>query len=307
MDFFLNADQTAITDAVKILITRHAGSHRLRVLGGDEPTYDHDLDGYLSESGFLNLVEFGQSNRLDQALVAEALAYGLATTAFASEGLVRPSLAGFPNGPISIIKKGNGHIGRFLEACEVVVVLDESEVHLFKSSELDIVHVQSRLGWPVGEIKSTLDGGTHVDVDPVDVANWWRIAIAIELVGTMRLAMDITIAYVSQRLQFGKAIGSFQAVQHGIAEMAVAVEGSRWLSLEASEIGTTLAAETALTYAIQASSRVIRTTHQYTGALGFSEEYDLHLATMRLVALNIEAMSIARPAVALAKQTWNIT
>lgn len=142
-------------------------------------------------------------------------------------------------------------------------------------------------------------------VAPSVVGAWWRVALAAELVGTMRAALALTVEHVTHRRQFDKAIGSFQAVQHRLAECAVAVEGSRWLMLEAAWLGAPpQAAAVALTQALTAAQRVFADTHQFHGALGFTTEYDLHLATMRLPALRIEAQALGRPATAVAVERW---
>ena len=165
------------------------------------------------------------------------------------------------------------------------------------------------MGWPIGDTAAAVaaeDNPSTVlaEVSPVEVRGWWRIAVACELVGAMRAALDLTVAHVSERQQFGRPIGSFQAVQHGLAECAVAVEGARWLTYEAAWAGTPAAAATALAAAVTAAARVGRDAHQYSGALGFTTEYDLHLSTMRLVALTIEAGTIGSPVVAAASGRW---
>ena len=73
------------------------------------------------------------------------------------------------------------------------------------------------------------------------------------------------------------------------------VEGARWLALEAAFLGAPDgAAELAATHACVAARRVCADTHQFSGAIGFAEEYDLHLWTMRLPALVAEAGWLAR-------------
>jgi hypothetical protein len=96
-------------------------------------------------------------------------------------------------------------------------------------------------------------------------------------------------------------------VQHGLAECAVAVEGACWLSLEAAHFGTPQAAAVALTHAIQGSKIVFPRTHQYCGAMGFTQEFDLHLATMRVVALRAEGEALGRPGAAVARQQWALS
>jgi alkylation response protein AidB-like acyl-CoA dehydrogenase len=105
----------------------------------------------------------------------------------------------------------------------------------------------------------------------------------------MRAALDVTVAYLKQRRQFGRHIGSFQAVQHRLAECAIDVEASRWLALEAAHRGAPReATATAAAYALQAAGRVFSETHQLSGAIGFTRDHPLHVFSMRLPALRLE-------------------
>src|SRR5690606_14893658 len=65
------------------------------------------------------------------------------------------------------------------------------------------------------------------------LTDWWRTALAIEAAGVMRGALAATTRYVTERVQFGRPIGSFQAIQHRLAQMTVQAEGTYWLALEA--------------------------------------------------------------------------
>ncbi len=302
MDFHLDSDQQAILDAVGTINARHSGAARMRVLGGDEPSYDHDLHKHLREAGFLDLGAGGRP--LDGALVAEAVARQLGVVAAAYSALVVPCLGIEAEGPISLVSARSPGPVRFAADAEVVVVLDEGCVRAIRPRPSSVTRVKSRLGWPVGEV-AALDGGDVLaDAHPDDVCARWRVALAIELVGSMAGALDLTVAHVSDRRQFGRPIGSFQAVQHGLAKCAVAIEGARWLAYEAAWSGEWTLAATALAAALRAAERVRRDTHQFTGALGFTTEYDLHLWTMRLPALTIEASTIGSAAIAAATSRW---
>ncbi len=134
---------------------------------------------------------------------------------------------------------------------------------------------------------------------------WWRVALAAEMVGTMAAALDVTLDYVKRRRQFGRAIGSFQAVQHRLAECAVVVEASRWLCYQAAWVGApSEAAATALAYAGSAGLRVFRETHQLSGAIGFTREHDLHVWSMRLQALRFECGGVAEQRRTIARERW---
>ena len=273
MDFSLDDDQQAVLDAMETLLGRHAGPGRLRDLGGDQPRYDHDLDKHLETAGFLDVAAPGSAGRLDAALVQESISGALGTSATSYRLLVAPSLPVPVVGPMAIVADDHRGPVRFGADADTVVVLGSREVRVVTSPPSADLPA-SRLGWPAGRFASALGGDTLDGVDVEDVLAWLRIALAVEIVGAMRFAMQLTLGYVVDRHQFGRPIGSFQAVQHGLAECTVAVEGARWLALEAAELGTPEAASAALAHAIEATRLVFARTHQYSGAIGFTQEYD---------------------------------
>jgi len=159
---------------------------------------------------------------------------------------------------------------------------------------------ESALPGPLGNAGGRiLDGGS-----PERMLAWWRVALGAELVGTMRSAFDLVLEHVKGRFQFGRPIGSFQALQHRLAEIAVLLEGSRWLVLEAAWTGSQEAAAVALTQTVVAARRLLLDAHQMAGALGFTTEYDLHLWTMRLPALMQESEWMGSPAAAVTAARW---
>jgi alkylation response protein AidB-like acyl-CoA dehydrogenase len=88
-------------------------------------------------------------------------------------------------------------------------------------------------------------------------------------------------------VQFGKPIGSFQAVKHRCADMLVDVEGMRstvyhaaW-SLAADDAGASVAASTAKVWCADAGRRVMASGLQVHGGIGFTWEHDLHLFLKR--------------------------
>ena len=98
--------------------------------------------------------------------------------------------------------------------------------------------------------------------------------------------LDMTVEYVKQRTQFGRPVGSFQAVQHHCAEMATDVEGCRGVAYQAAwQLAQGLPAQREVSIAkawvSQAYRRVCATAHQCHGAIGFTKEHDLQLYTRR--------------------------
>ena len=95
--------------------------------------------------------------------------------------------------------------------------------------------------------------------------------------------------------------------QHRLAECHVLVEGSRWLAYEAAWRGAPgPAAAGAAGHALAAAGRVFAETHQLSGAIGFTREHDLHVFSMRLVALRLELGGLAGHRRALARERWLI-
>ena len=121
----------------------------------------------------------------------------------------------------------------------------------------------------------------------------------------MAACLAVTVAYLSERRQFGRTIGSFQAVQHRLANCAIQIEASRWLAREAAFHGAPReATATAAAYALAAAGDVFSETHQLSGAIGFTREHDLHVFSMRLQALRIELGGLGGHRRALAAARW---
>lgn len=107
-------------------------------------------------------------------------------------------------------------------------------------------------------------------------------ALASEAVGVAAQAVDLTVEHARQREQFGKPIGSFQAVSHQIADAYMDAENARSLamwsaaSIDGGEPDARLAAETAAAFASAAAIRACERAIQVHGGIGFSWEHVLH-------------------------------
>lgn len=110
-------------------------------------------------------------------------------------------------------------------------------------------------------------------------------------VGVMQRALDMTVAYSKERVQFGRAIGSFQALKHRMADMLVLVEAARSASWAASyaaaayvaapddERRATLVREAAVArrWCNESSQKVVSETIQLHGGIAITWEHDAHL------------------------------
>jgi alkylation response protein AidB-like acyl-CoA dehydrogenase len=112
---------------------------------------------------------------------------------------------------------------------------------------------------------------------------------AFDALGAAARLLEMTVSYAGQREQFGTTIGSFQAVKHHCADMALGVEAGRatlWAAALALDTATaetrTRAASAAAAYAKSAAAKVAGTALQVHGGIGFTWEHDLHLFLRRI-------------------------
>jgi len=113
------------------------------------------------------------------------------------------------------------------------------------------------------------------------------VALAAEQVGGAQRCLDLSVHHAKQRVQFGRPIGSFQAIKHTCADMMVAVEAARsaayYAGCVAAEGGDDLArvASLAKAWCSEAYFRCAADALQIHGGVGFTWEYDVHLHLKR--------------------------
>jgi alkylation response protein AidB-like acyl-CoA dehydrogenase len=123
-------------------------------------------------------------------------------------------------------------------------------------------------------------GAEPFDDDAVDRA---VLACAAELLGAGERVLADTVGYAKQRRQFGREIGSYQAVKHQLADVRIALDFARPLVLGAA-LGE-VPASAAKVAAGDAAHRAARTGLQVHGAIGYTAEFDLSLWLLRIRAL----------------------
>jgi alkylation response protein AidB-like acyl-CoA dehydrogenase len=136
--------------------------------------------------------------------------------------------------------------------------------------------------------------GVQVQADmllgPGAVIELLRVAVVLqcaESVGVAARAFDMTCSYVNQRRQFGRLIGSFQAVKHRIADMYIELEGARVATRDAAEAvqagrpDAAYAIHVAKSWTARAASAITSEAIQLHGGIGFTWEHDLHLLQRR--------------------------
>ena len=153
----------------------------------------------------------------------------------------------------------------------------------------------------VGDRHESVDPSRHLfDADAVgeawqaDVARAYEfgaLATAAQLVGAGQALLDAAVEYAKQRAQFGRIIGSYQAIKHKLADVHIALELARpliygaALSLADESPDTARDVSAAKAAASDAALLAARSALQTHGAIGFTAEHDLSLWLLRVQAL----------------------
>jgi acyl-CoA dehydrogenase-like protein len=280
MDFTLTPDQAAVADAID----------RLAVPFEARPTVFHgfalvnpDLERELESGQYFDLAQIPELGPVSAALAVERLARLPCAAEIALSMLVRPQLADDLPRPLGLVECGRP--GRFVATAKTVLVLDGERVGIARPEPDEVEAVESIFAYPMGR----LNGGVAVRaLDAAEAANvykWLRIGLAAEASGLLHAAIASTVEHLSVRKQFGRPLGSFQALRHRLAECAVLAGGVRWLALKAASTADEGDAALAALHAQESATRMSYEVHQMLGAMGMTLEHPLHLWTYRLKAL----------------------
>lgn len=174
---------------------------------------------------------------------------------------------------------------------EAALVVDDDAVRLLDpvdAEPLDVVDPGRRAG------RLRVDGATVVTDDPAAVALAFDRAVlgsAAQLAGLSRTMLDLAVAHVTDRHQFGVPIGSFQAVKHHLANARIAIEFAAPAVARAAwstaHEAPTRARDVSMAKALATDAATVtgRAALQCHGAIGYTVEHDLHLPLKRSWAL----------------------
>jgi len=149
----------------------------------------------------------------------------------------------------------------------------------------------------------------------------WKVLTAAALGGIASMALELALRYVKERQQFGVPIGSFQAVQHGLADLPGAIDGAQLLTHKAAaalDAGRTGAcdvanndiddpaalASMAILFAGDVATHATDRSLHFHGGYGFAEEYDIQLYYRRARGWSLILGEPAREYLALADRLW---
>jgi len=307
MDFALTEEQTLLRDTARALLANECPPSVVRA-HIDDPSVADGLWAHLRD-----FAPLGDGPSTDLAIFCEELGYAAAPGVFfptvaqfapllhaTEHPLLDDVLAGSTTGTVAIAGSsgewavnGDGVKTFVAEADRVdwiAVVGTGPEVRLVARDAVSVRRVRTvDSSRRLFEVEVTGTGETHaVEPGAVEaVLARATVALAAEMVGTARRMAGMSIAYAKERYQFGVPIGSFQAIQHKLADVSLAVERAQSavqyaaMALDAGDADRHRAVHTAKAAAGAAATKAAKDGVQTHGGIGFTWEHDLHLFIRR--------------------------
>jgi hypothetical protein len=158
-----------------------------------------------------------------------------------------------------------------------VEVIDAADVESTFVATLDFSRRVFEVDLPIGDA-------------PLEWQDRAYACIAAEMVGVSRRIFDMALAYAKERIQFDVPIGSFQAIQHKLADMSLVLERATAavhyaaMTVDADDGDRARACHVAKAAAGEAARRILKDGAQIHGGIGYTWEHDLHLFLRRATA-----------------------
>jgi hypothetical protein len=281
MDLRLTPDQTGLLTAVDGLAARFRAKpvefHGFALVSDE-------LEQQLTAAEFFDIAATPGLGPVCAALTVERLARLPYTAEVALSMLVRPHVLGgeWPR-PFALVE--NGRPGRFVLGAKTLLIADGETLSVALARPEAVEPIESIYAYPMAKLTAPLDAKALSAKEASDVRKWLRVALAAEASGLIQAAIDSTVEHLSVRKQFGRPLGTFQALRHRMAECAVLAGGVKWLALKAAVTADDGDAALAAFHAQDSATRIAYDLHQMLGAMGMTLEHPLHLWTYRLKAL----------------------
>ena len=311
MNFDFSDDQQAIKRTASDLLKARFTTEHVRELAEAEE-YDQDAWKEICELGwagiFIGEEHGGQGlGAVELIILMEELGYSLAPLPFlsnAAAGLVLqdggsdeqrerwlPGIAsGEARGTVGVVRDGEATLVPDADSAELIVLVESGDsATLVEASAADIEPLET-IDATRRYARVRADGGEPLGGEPGGGMDRLATGLAAELTGISQRTMEMAVDYARERKQFGRPIGSYQAVSHACAQMLLETEGARsttyWAAwcADAEPETLPLASSMAKAYASDAGWNVTASALQVHGGIGFTWEHDLHFFLKRATA-----------------------
>jgi alkylation response protein AidB-like acyl-CoA dehydrogenase len=284
------AEQNDLAAAVRGLLAKRADSAAVRAAIESPAGYDVELWRTLCDQ--IGVAGLGVA---DTAPVLEELGYSLAPTPLLASFVASEALSGtgetkllerIEAGEIATVAAGNPVL--YGAQADILLAVADDGLREFDPATVSITAapaMDATLQFATVDFTGASERIVSEDGGAAARArNALLIGVSALAVGCAQRGLDMTVAYSKERVQFGRQIGSFQALKHRMADMLVLVEMARsaaWAAA-AGELEPVIAAS----YCIDAVQKVAAETIQLHGGIAITWEHDAHLVFKRAHALS---------------------
>lgn len=306
MNFSLSDDQQALLVAIQKLVDN------FHVAPAAQPRrfeFSSELQCKIHEGGFFSAATVDELGPVAAvAMTIELCRLPVCVEAVASS-FIAPHVCPERAGPFAVSFDDTSPSLRFGPCASTVIRVKGKQVAFAALQAGDVVPVESLFAYPMGKLRDpeSLRWETSHGVTGDSIRSAWRLGVAAEIVGCLAAAISSVVEHVKHRTQFGRALGSFQAIQHRLAECSALVECARWLVFRAASTSQEEDIMMALAYAQDAITRVCYDLHQFMGAMGLTLEHPLHRWTYRAKLLRSEMGGASQHFTQLADLCWGAT
>ena len=286
----MSEERELLRGTVAALVEKHASPEAVRQAMESERGFDESLWKLLCEQvGAAALVvpeELGGAGGelADAAVVLEELGKGLVPTPLLGTTLAELALltAEQPDADALEELAAGTKIGTVAfdtnfvisgDVADIVITADGERLKRlseFTANRVDTMDPTRRLA------RIEPQGDTEIGADP-GLADTAAILLAAEQIGAAARCLDLTVAYTKDRVQFGRPIGSFQALKHRMADLYVAVQSARAVVNDAVAEPSPTSAALARFSASEAFSKVVGEAVQMHGGIAITWEHDIQL------------------------------
>src|SRR6476620_4386117 len=286
----MTEERELLRETVASLVEKHANPEAVRRAMESERGYDEKLGALLCEQvGVAALMvpeEFGGAGGelADAAVVIEELGKGLVPTPLLGTTLTQVALlaADEPDGDTLEKLAEGSSIGAMVFDPDYVVNGDIADV-VVAAADGKLTRWTEFTAHPATSMDPTRrlarlepDATADLGADP-GLADTAAIMLAAEQIGAASRCLDLTVAYTKDRVQFGSAIGSFQALKHRMADLYVKVSSARAVVNDAIAAPSPTTASLARYFASEALSAVAAEAVQLHGGIAITWESDIQL------------------------------
>ncbi|MES2972276.1 MAG: acyl-CoA dehydrogenase family protein [Pseudomonadota bacterium] len=303
MNFKPSEDHEALMNAVETLVSRELA---LRPVAPVRFEYSQSLRDVVEDAGFFSCISIEELGAVAAADVVMALSRLPFCVEVLASCLIGPlACPGMP-GPYALVGEALDQPIRYASVAKTLIRIRGADVQVASLEDGGVEKVESIFAYPMGMLRNpaALVWQPVQEAQPGLLQNLWRVGVAAEIAGSLSAALASVLQHVKDRRQFGRPLGSFQAVQHRLAQCASWVESARWLALKAAGTGLETDAALAAGFAQDMATKVAYDLHQFMGAMGLTLEHPLHRWTYRTKLLRSELAGAAGHFALLADAQW---